>query len=374
MITVVNNEPISINSEEEVPMSNSPIVDETPSMGGDNVVGNLEEPQNNEPKEDYHDPKYLNVLKALDELGFIGSKFLGDQGYYIPVNPDYPHVRLICQSVKDGFAVNIRGCIANPASAIEYAGELTSVGQIADQLNFILSGATDASTKDRHVNESTKYIMEVSDSEGTIKNLITYVKELASIGHSFPVEVDPGDKERAKHFYIDGDGADRIIDFSEMNESVIQSGDAEFGKPGTYILFRNGVDKTLRGLISFADHFQGADIYKNQENPLPTKKYLVKIENPLVINAQTSVGAFRTAYKTIMGKEVNLDKPNKTINDMWRAADKQMAAGLKKAGYDALIYKVPNANEVLVVGTDISKIPAISEYTESVKNVANTSD
>ena len=76
----------------------------------------------------------------------------------------------------------------------------------------------------------------------------------------------------------------------------------------------------------------------------------------------------------IIGKEVNLDDPNKTINDMWRAADKQMAAELAKDGYDALIYKVPNANEVLVVGTDISKIPAISEYTESVKNVANTSD
>ena len=276
---------------------------------------------NNAPEEKYDDPKYANVLKALDELGFYGSKFLGADGYLIPFNPDYGLVSLICPNLKDGFSMNIRGGHAKAGSAAQYASEITSLIEIVDQLNALLAGATDVTTMDRHVSEAE--IIQIQN---------------------------------------------------QLNESVISSGDQNFGQPGTYVLFRNGVDKTLRGLISFSDHFQGADQYKNRDNPLPTKKYLVKIKNPLVVSGQTSVGAFRAAYRMILGKEVNLERPNKTINDMWRAADKKMAAALKKAGYDALIYKVPNVNEVLVVGTDINKVPAISEYTESVKNIANSSE
>ena len=276
---------------------------------------------NNAPKQKYDDPKYANVLKALDELGFYGSKFLGANGYLIPFNPDYGLVSLICPNLKDGFTMNIRGGHAKAGSAAQYVSEINSLIEIVDQLNALLAGATDVTTMDRHISEAE--IIQIQN---------------------------------------------------QLNESVISSGDQNFGQPGTYVLFRNGVDKTLRGLISFSDHFQGADEYKNKENPLPTKKYLVKIKNPLVVNAQTSLGAFRLAYKMTLGKEVNLDDPNKTINDMWRAADKEMAAALEKDGYDALIYKVPSGNEVLVVGTDITKLPAISEYTESVKNIANSTE
>lgn len=350
------------------PNDNSPISESM--MDSENDQGNE---MHTEDKK-YDDPKYTNVLKALIELGFYGSKFLGASGYYIPSNPDYQMTHLICQNPDDGFKINIRGGHVGVGDAAQYSSEILSLTEIVDQLNAILADATTADTKDRHVNESTKYRMEISDPDGKIAELIDYIKQTAHAGHGFPVVVDPDDKDYRKEFYIDGDGSAQIIDFKELNESVIEAGSTEFGKPGTYLLFRNGVDKTLRGLISFSDHYQGADIYKNKENPLPTKKYLVKIKNPLVINGQTSVGAFRTAYRTILGKEVNLDNPKKTINDMWRAADKKMAAGLTKAGYDALIYKVPNVNEVLVVGTDISKIPAISEYTESVKNIANAPD
>lgn len=338
---------------------------------------NLEGSQGNEmPENDkkYDDSKYGNVLKALIELGFYGSKFLGANGYYIPSNPDYQMTHLICPDLEKGFKINIRGGHVGVGDAAQYSSEILSLTEIVDQLNAILADETTATNKDRHINESTKYKMEVSDPDGKISELINYIKTTAQAGHSFPVVVDPDDKDYRREFYIDGDGSDKIIDFAELNESVIEAGSNDFGKPGTYLLFRNGVDKTLRGLISFSDHYQGADIYKNSDNPLPTKKYLVKIKNPLVINGQTSVGAFRMAYRTILGKEVNLDNPKKTINDMWRAADKQMAAGLKNAGYDALIYKVPKSSEVLVVGTDISKIPAISEYTESVKNIAESPD
>lgn len=319
--TLPQVEPENSIEDTKVQEVSSTASDDPVGIGAEEITSPFTDDGNQAPEKKYDDPKYVRVLKALDELGFYGSKFLGAEGYIIPQNPDYEVANLICPNLEDGFSINIRGGHAKTGLAAQYASEITSLLDVVEQLNGILADATDAATKDRHVSEA-----EIIQIE------------------------------------------------SQLNESVIQSGDSNFGKPGTYVLFRNGVDKTLRGLISFSDHYQGADIYKNSENPLPTKKYLVKVKNPLMVTGQTSVGAFRAAYKMIMGKEVNLDRPNKTINDMWRAADKIMAAALKKAGYDALIYKVPNANEVLVVGTDISKVPAISEYTESVKNIANSTE
>lgn len=319
-----NAVPVPVEPEESVPVSmmqDIPSTDEYPMSAEADVVSDPAKLADKKSEEKYDDPKYATVLKALDELGFYDSKFLGASGYVIPFNPDYELVSLICPNLKDGFLMNIKGGHAKAGSAAQYASEINSLIEIVDQLNALLAGATDVSTMDRHVSEAE--IIQIQN---------------------------------------------------QLNESVISSGDQNFGQPGTYVLFRNGVDKTLRGLISFSDHFQGADEYKNKENPLPTKKYLVKIKNPLVVNAQTSLGAFRIAYKMTLGKEVNLDDPNKTINDMWRAADKEMAAALEKDGYDALIYKVPSGNEVLVVGTDITKLPAISEYTESVKNIANSTE
>ena len=308
MITV-NNADATGQSSDQVVSITSPFTDDN----NQSLTSDYEEK--------YDDPKYTAVLRALNELGFYGSKFLGAMGYFIPFNPDYELVSLICPSLEGGFLISIEGGHAKAGLAAQYASELNSLIEIVDQLNALLAGATDASTMDRHVSEAE--IIQIQN---------------------------------------------------QINESVISSGDQDFGQPGNYILFRNGVDKTLRGLISFSDHFQGADEYKDGENPLPTKKYLVKIKNPLLVNAQTSLGAFRKAYKMILGKEVNLDDQNRTINDMWRTADKEISAALEKDGYDALIYKVPNGNEVLVVGTDIAKLPAISEYTESAKNIANSTE
>jgi hypothetical protein len=289
MIKPVNSAAVNESMEDANGMTN---VEPTPAA------------EDNKPEFNYSDPKYLQVLKVLDELGFPGSKFLGAQGYYVPSDDQY--VRLVCTNPDDGFKLNICGGIYSIGPAAEMIGKLNAYTPMLDRLNFVLSGATDADTKDRHI-----------------------------------------------------------------NESIIQMGDADFGKAGSYILYRNGVDQTQRGLISFADHFQGAECYKNPENPLPTKKYLVTLSNPFAVSAQNSYEAMKSAYQSLTGKEISIDPEQTKVNDAWRDIDKEMAGALADQGYDALIYKVPSCNEVLVVGTDLTKVPSISEYTESTRNIVD---
>lgn len=290
MIKPVNSAAVNESMEDANGMTN---VEPTPPAAVDN-----------EPQADCSDPKYVAVLNALADAGYPGSKFLGSHGYYVPSDDQY--VKLVCSNLEDGFKLNICGGIYSSGPAAEMIGKLNAMTPIIDKLNFILSGATDADTKDRHI-----------------------------------------------------------------NESIIQLGDADFGKAGSYLLYRNGVDQTQRGLISFADHFQGAECYKSTENPLPTKKYLVTLKNPLVVAAQNSYEAMKSAYKSLTGKDVSIDPEKQKVNDAWRDLDKEMAGALADQGYDALIYKVPNCNEVLVVGTDLTKVPFISEYTESTRNIVD---
>lgn len=286
------------------PVNSTAVNESTEDTNGMTTVDSTPAAVDNEPQADYSDPKYVAVLNALTDAGYPGSKFLGSQGYYVPSDDQY--VRLVCSNLEDGFKLNICGGIYSSGPAAEMIGKLNKMTPIIDKLNFILSGATDADTKDRHI-----------------------------------------------------------------NESIIQIGDAEFGKAGSYILYRNGVDQTQRGLISFADHFQGAECYKNPENPLPTKKYLVTLSNPFAVSAQNSYDAMRSAYKALTGKDASINPEETKVNDAWRDLDKEMSGALADQGYDALIYKVPSCNEVLVVGTDLAKIPSISEYAESTKNIVD---
>lgn len=59
-----------------------------------------------------------------------------------------------------------------------------------------------------------RIIMYVNDRDDTIERLLRYIKKLAGIGHSFDVDVDIDDKEHHEHFYIDGDGTDKIRDIT----------------------------------------------------------------------------------------------------------------------------------------------------------------
>ena len=57
-----------------------------------------------------------------------------------------------------------------------------------------------------------RVIMYIKDRDNTIEKLLKYIKKLTDDGHGFTVDVDIDDKEYQKHFYIDGDGNDKIRD------------------------------------------------------------------------------------------------------------------------------------------------------------------
>ena len=57
-----------------------------------------------------------------------------------------------------------------------------------------------------------RVVMYIKDRDNTIEELLKYIKKLTDDGHGFTVDVDIDDKEYKKHFYIDGDGSDKIRD------------------------------------------------------------------------------------------------------------------------------------------------------------------
>ena len=173
-----------------------------------------------EPTIDYTDPKYQKVLEYLNSHGYPGSKFLGRSGYYIPQNTSYADI--IIDDIATECSILTKQYRLNPASATELMGELTKLIPIVDDINAILADATNNDTKDRHVNESA-----LTDSK------------------------------------------------------IIELGNQNFGKPGTYILYRNGEHQTKRGFISFAADKAVADRYS--KNGRQTEKFAVTIKNPYVV-------------------------------------------------------------------------------------------
>lgn len=250
---------------------------------------------------EYDDPKYQKVLDYLIQHGYQDAKFLGKMGFYIPANTSY--AKLVLDDIFCECSVMASRMRLSPASAIEYAAELTKLSDEANDINAILADATDAGTKDRHVDESCS------------------------------------------------------------SQELIQTGSQKFGSAGTYLLYRNGSHQTSRGFIGFTDTKLKADRYG--KNGSETETFVVTINDPYVSQADTSKEAFINAYSALLGKDPEFPE-NAKINDAWRAMDKEMADELTKLGHDSLIYLVPQNNEVNVLGSDIDKMPSINKYDESV--------
>ena len=64
------------------------------------------------------------------------------------------------------------------------------------------------------LDNSKKIILITRDPDKNIEKLLDCIKSYSSAGHSFPVIVDPKDNEMKQEFYIDGDGADSILEIT----------------------------------------------------------------------------------------------------------------------------------------------------------------
>lgn len=111
----------------------------------------------------------------------------------------------------------------------------------------------------------------------------------------------------------------------------------DFGKPGKYLLYRAGSTDTLRGVVSFAYQKDLADAYAKlpQHKEFGTKAYEVVVNNPLVIESETSMGATQEAHMKLFGKSFDNSKANAQ-----RAADKRIGTEMAKRGYDGLMLRI----------------------------------
>lgn len=135
----------------------------------------------------------------------------------------------------------------------------------------------------------------------------------------------------------------------------------DFGKPGVYVVYRNG-DIGKSGMLFFAPLKEAADTYANMHGDGNTGEYEVQIKNPLVINGVSDAQCVSQAYKTL-----NPDKPMKgpMTQAKWVKADKANAAKIGEGKeYDAILYVIDGKPaELQIPAKSAPKFQKTGEYT-----------
>lgn len=136
-------------------------------------------------------------------------------------------------------------------------------------------------------------------------------------------------------------------DFKDEEYIRDKSTIANFGKAGTYTLYRAGGMESSTSALFFATSFSYADTYSRNTldkdgNVIvrPTNEYKVEIHNPLIIDSVTNQGCTSEAYAKLVGGK----QPSSQL-----AKDKRIAAALKKSQYDAILYTINGSPHEVIV-------------------------
>lgn len=102
-------------------------------------------------------------------------------------------------------------------------------------------------------NKEGKLVVDVRDSEGELKKLLSYIKDVSDAGHTFDVVVDPGNEDWEKGFEIDGDGAFSIKEVKfekddEDDDDEIEIKEESVNSEDDFILALSDVLKSMRVL------------------------------------------------------------------------------------------------------------------------------
>ena len=139
-----------------------------------------------------------------------------------------------------------------------------------------------------------KLVIDVKDSEGQLKELVDYIKDVANAGHTFDVVVDPGNEDWEKGFEIDGDGAFSIkeVKFEKeedndeieiKEESIIQSNDLFTALDDMY--------KAMENVLDIWDKDDNREILDNGDYPFD------KDFNELVTDVAIYIRQCKEIYK-----------------------------------------------------------------------------
>lgn len=127
-----------------------------------------------------------------------------------------------------------------------------------------------------------------------------------------------------------------------MQGGLLTDKSPDFGKPGTYELYRAGELNAPNGMIFLSASLGESMEYGSAGNHSTVERYQIDVKNPLVVSEDSDRNNLIAAWKALHPGEDPKVKTSGMPAKKWQQMDKQNAKALEKSDYDAIIYKKPN--------------------------------
>lgn len=149
-----------------------------------------------------------------------------------------------------------------------------------------------------------------------------------------------------------------------MRSGLLTDKSPDFGRPGTYELYRSGGMDAPNGMIFLSASPAETSKYVHEEDGRTTfEQYQVNIKNPLVVSEDTDRNNVIAAWKALHPGEDPKIKTSGLPAKKWQQMDKQNAKALENSEYDAIIYKKANGrHEVQIPKSSGSSLKKTNSY------------
>lgn len=156
---------------------------------------------------------------------------------------------------------------------------------------------------------------------------------------------------------------------SNSGSSLVTEYSSDYGKPGTYELYRVGNLDAPNGMIFLSASPDETALYSfgrdksTGKNADSFEQYQLKIKNPLVVEEGSDRDNVIAAWKALHpGQDPGL-KTSGLPARKWQQMDKQNAKALADSPYDAIIYKKSNGNhEVQIPKSSAESLKKTNSY------------
>lgn len=305
-------------------------------------------------------PKGFNATGEYEQKDYIQSLQAIQEQDYIPILK--MHYELFTKSFY-GELIDL-SIVFNPIDT-PTEKETAEVAKIWSDIdsNYIASGVMSADeVRDiRRSEEGSAYSTLADDIEGEVSPEVDNAVDEALDEKWITVKNDHGnEEEKGRHLLLeDGETPAQAMKRQwgvevkkeekkdepkeenskeeEKSSNLIKDEDENFGKAGTYQLYRAGNLSAPNGMIFLTPSIKEATYYADEDTNEKFDKYHLEIKNPLIIEADSDIGAARKAYKELHGKDFNAKE---LTSKAWQRLDKANASALMKSEYDSIMYKI----------------------------------
>lgn len=148
---------------------------------------------------------------------------------------------------------------------------------------------------------------------------------------------------------------------SGMQGGLLTNKSPDFGRPGTYELYRTGDLTAPNGMIFLSASALESTGY--QHDRVSLEQYQIDIKNPLVVSEDTDRNNVIAAWKALHPGEDPKIKTSGLPARKWQQMDKQNAKALEKSDYDAIIYKKADGkHEVQIPKSSADRLTKKNSY------------